>query len=216
MDHRQRVLAVVILTVLITLSVGFVTEYFRQSMTFSWTLEEGDEFIFEVKVTGNTTTDSQVSPPPFIDMNNTRINVEIISLPNVSIVFYAESFLEKIVEHLKTRTVFENGSEVPSEYRFIINKHISKCMLPIGGWRHLESFFSNKIENPLMEHESYISAHRKNSFYFGYSSYEIYEAEQWFGIIDLETGIPMIVSFWFFRTSQTRSYSYNLTMSLLM
>ncbi|MGY5856384.1 MAG: hypothetical protein RTS72_07265 [Candidatus Thorarchaeota archaeon] len=215
MDRRQRILAGVILTIVITLSVGFVTEYVRQSMTFSWTIEEGDVFIFDVSVTGSISTNATTLPPPLASMNNTRIAVEIISLPNVTIVFYARNFIENIVGHIKTATMFANGTNIPIEYYFPINIHLSRSMLPIGGWRHLDSFFQNKIDRPFLEHESYLSAHLSDSFYFGYSSNETIDMSEWHGIIDLDTGVPQIVSFWIHRISQPWTSMYNVTMSLV-
>ena len=215
MDHRQRILAVAILTIVITLSVGFVTEYVRQSMTFSWAIEEGDEFIFAVVVTGNRTTGTQVLPPPFADMNNTRIAVEIVSLPNVTITFYARNFIENIVEHLKTSSRFANGTDIPSEYYYTINKHVSQCVLPIGGWSHLDSFFPNQVDRPIMNQESYISAHLRNSFFFGYKSNTSNYESEWHGIIDLDNGVPLIASFWIYQEGQPWSYSYTVTMTLV-
>ncbi|MHA1964654.1 MAG: hypothetical protein ACW97G_08740 [Candidatus Thorarchaeota archaeon] len=213
MDHRRRILAVVILTVMIALSVGFVTEYVRQSMTFYWAIEEGDVFIFDVTVTGNTTTGTTTLPSQLISMNNTRITVVIISLPNVTITFYARNFIEDIVMQLKTRSTFVNGTDIPSEYYFEFNTHVSRSMLPVGGWSHLDLFFPNEIDRPIMEHESYLSARLRNSFYFGYSSNETNEASEWHGIIDLTTGVPQIVSFWLYQTNQPWTIWYNVTMS---
>ena len=215
MDHRQRILTVVILTIVITLSVGFATEYVRQSMTFSWAIEEGDVFIFDVLVTGSTSTNSTSLPPPLASMNNTRIAVEIISLPNVTITFYTTNFIENIVGHLKTSSTFANGTSIPTAYYFPINIHISRSMLPIGGWNHLDSFFPNEIDRPFLEHESYLSARLRDSFYFGYSSNETSKQSEWYGIIDLNTGVPQIVSFWVHRISQPWTYTYNVTMSLV-
>ncbi len=215
MNHHQRIIIAVTLTFVITFSIGFVTENIRQSMTFVWSIEGGDEFIFDVKVIGNTIINSTVLPPPFIEMNNTQIRVEVLSLPNVSIIFYAQTFLENIVEYTKTRSEFSNGSVLPSGIGATINRHISYCILPVGGWFHLDSFFPNQRDQPSMMHESYLSRFQRNLFYFGYSVNETYEAQEWHGILDLETGVPQIVSFWFFRTSQALTYWYNLTMSLL-
>jgi len=211
MDHRKRVLAAVILTIVIAISGGFVTEYVRQSMTFSWAIEEGDVFIFDVSVTGITTTGTMSLPPPLASMNNTRISVEVISLPNVTIIFYARNFIENIVEYLKTSSTFVNGTSIPVE----INTHISMSMLPIGGWNHLDTLFPNEISRPIMEHESYLSARLRNSFYFGYSLNETYDQSEWHGIIDLNTGVPQMVWFWVYRASQPWSYWYNVTMSLV-
>ena len=215
MDHRQRILTVVILTIVITLSVGFVTEYVRQSMTFSWAIEEGDVFIFDVSVTGDTSTNTTTLPPPLAAMNNTRIAVEIISLPNVTITFYARNFIENIVGHMKTSSTFSNGTSIPIGYYFPINVHVSRSMLPIGGWSHLDAFFPNEIDRPLLEDESYLSARLRDSFYFGYSSNETLEQSEWHGIIDLNTGVPQIVSFWIRRINQPWTSTYNVTMSLV-
>ncbi len=215
MDHRTRILTAVILTFVVTFSIGFVTENIRESMTFLWTIEEGQEFVFAVIVTGITITNSSVSPPPFIEMNNTYISVEILSLPNVTIIFYADTFLENIVEPVKTRSRFSNGTDIPAEFRFTINRHISRCILPVGGWGHLDFFFPNQIDRPSSVHESYISRFQGDSFYFGYSVNETYEAREWHGIIDLETGVPHITSFLLFRKSQSQSFWYNVTMSLV-
>ena len=215
MDHRQRILAVVILTLVITLSVGFITEYVRQSMTFSWAIEEGDVFHFDVSVTGFTSTNTTTLPPPLAPMNNTRIAVEIVSLPNVTITFYASNFIENIVEHMKTSSTFANGSNIPTQYYFPFNSHASKSMLPIGGWSQLDSFFPNKIDRPFFEYESYLSARLRNSFYFGFSLNETYEVSEWYGLYDLTTGIPHTVFFRLHRMSQPWTYEYNVTMSLV-
>jgi hypothetical protein len=200
---------------MITFSVGFATEYVRQSMTFEWAIEEGDMFVFDVLVKGNTTTGTQSLPPELLSMNNTRIAVEIISLPNVTITFYSDDFIDNIVEQQKTSTTFVNGTSIPSEYYYAINSHLSWCMLPIGGWTHLDAFFPNDLHRPFMEHESYLSARFRNYFYFGYSLNETYLQSKWYGIFDLNTGIPQIVSFWEYRTSQPWTHWHNVTMSLV-
>lgn len=215
MNHRQRIIAVVILTFVITLSVGIVTENIRQSMTFSWAIEEGDIFIYDISVTGNISTGTQALPPEILVMNNTRIAVEIISLPNVTITFYASDFIENVVEHLKTSSTFVNGTSIPSEYYYAINTHLSWSMIPIGGWSHLDLFFPNELHRPFMEHESYLSARFRNSFYFGYSLNETHLETKWYGIYDLNTGIPQVVSFWEYRLSQPWTHWHNVTMRLV-
>ncbi|MFW9787573.1 MAG: hypothetical protein ACFFE2_02370 [Candidatus Thorarchaeota archaeon] len=216
MDHRQRIVAAVLLTFMITVSVGFLTEYIRESMTFSWSIEEGDQFMYDVSVTGITTTGTTDLPPPFVEMNNTRIHVEVMSLPNVSIVFYSDSFIDNIVDYEKTSSQFANGTTIPLEFRYGINSHISRCLLPIGGWSHLDNLFPNQIRLSHIEHETYLSVHLRTSFFFGYSSNDSYDVHKWQAIIDVTTGIPMIVWFYFYRPSQPWSYWYNVTLSLVI
>ena len=213
MNQNERVIIAVILSFVIALSVVYVTEEVYQSMVFSWAIDEGDAFIFDVVVTGNRFSGNTTIPPPFAEMNNTRISVEIVSLPNVSIIFYSGPFLETVVEPTKTSSEFINGTDIPAPYRYAINTHISRCVLPVGGWRHLDSFFPNRIDRPFNEYQSYLSVHRGNSFYFGFSSNETTESHVWYGIIDLDTGVPQTVSFWIYQMGQLWTDSYNVTMS---
>ena len=205
----------VFLTLVITFAVGSVTEYARQSMTFEWAIEEGDVFIYDVLVKGNTTTGTQSLPPELLFMNNTRIAVEIISLPNVTIIFYADDFIRDVVEYMKTSSSFVNGTSIPSEYYYEINTHLSRCMLPVGGWTHLDAFFPNGLRRPFMEHESYLSARFRDYFYFGYTLNETYQQTKWFGHFDLDTGVPQIVSLWEYRTSQPWTHWHNVSMTLV-
>jgi hypothetical protein len=200
---------------MITLSVGFVTEYVRDSMTFSWAIEEGDVFLYDVSVKGNITTGTTTLPAHFLPLNNTRLSVEIISLPNVSITFYSGDFVEDIVEYVKTNTTFSNGTNIPTQFYFAINSYMSRCILPIGGWGHLDSLFPNDIERPVAPHESHLSARFSNYFYFGYSSNDTNQYIEWHGIIDTNNGIPQIVSFYNYWESPPWTYWYNVTMTLV-
>ena len=214
-NHRQRIISAVVLTLVISLSIGFFTEYIRQSMTFSWAIEENDVFVYEISVIGNTTTGTTTVPPQFAPMNNTRIAVEIVSLPNVSITFYAIDFIENIVEFLKTSTTFENGTGLHVQYSYAINSHVSNCILPIGGWSHLDSFFPNDIERPLLNDESYISVQFRDYFFFGYSYNNTNQHIEWFSHLNKLDGVPQLISFYNYMDSQPWIYWYNVTMTLI-
>jgi len=215
MDHRQRILTVIILTFMVTLAVVILTEDLYQSMIFSWKIEKETVLVYDVRVTGSVSSGNTTLPLSFAQMNNTRISATIVSLPNVSIIFYASDFLENVVDRLKTHSRFANGTDIPVEFGNPINTHISHCILPTGGWRHLDWFFPNHIDSPSSEHESYLSVFQQNLFYFGYSSNQTTEAEQWYGIVNLDTGIPQVVSFWIYRTSPLTISSYAVTLFLI-
>ena len=215
MDQRLKLVIVVVLTFIITLSVGFLTEYVRQSMTFTWGIEVGDEFVYEVSVTGNTTTGTQVLPPPLEPMNNTRIIVEIISLPNLTLYYHGTPFIEGVVEHLKTTTRFDDGSDIPNEFFFTINSHASWCILPTGAWGHLDSLFPNQVNISIPDQESYMTVSGTDSFFFGYWLNVTTNESEWHGIIDLNTGMPVVFSFSIWREGQPLSYSYNVTMTIV-
>lgn len=215
MDHRQRILAVVILTLIISLSFGYISETVRESMVFSWAIEEGNVFDFDVLVMGNTSSGSTTIPPPYAIMNNTRIRVMIVSLPNVSIIFYASSFIDNIIEYQKTSCSFVNGTDIPVAYYTAINTVMSQCMVPIGGWNHLDALFPNDINRPFMEQESYLSQHLGSSFYLGYKKATSNSEREWHGIIDLDSGVPLEASFQVYQVGQPWTHSYNVTMTLV-
>jgi hypothetical protein len=184
-------------------------------MTFTWAIEKSDVFIFDVSVTGSVSTSTITLPPQLAAMNNSRVAVEIVSLPNVTIIFYGSNFIETVVEHMKTSSTFSNGTIIPVQYYFAINSHLSNCFLPIGGWGHLDNFFLNEIERPFLEHESYVSASSSNFFYFGYSSNSSNHIIEWHCFIDPSTGVPQIVSFSDYHVNQPWTYTYNVTMRLV-
>ncbi|MFX1579088.1 MAG: hypothetical protein ACFFBJ_05530 [Promethearchaeota archaeon] len=215
MNHRQRIIAVVVLTVVITLSVGFVTEYVREFMTFSWAIEENDEFLYDISVKGNTTTGSLTLPPQYSTMNNTRISVEVVSLPNVTIIFDGYDFVESIVEYLKTSTTFSNGSNIPAQYYSAINIHVSMALLPIGGWHHLDSLFPNDVRRPFTQHETYLSYETRDHFYFGYSMNDTDRYVEWHSYIDKLSGVPQIISFFNYFESPPWTYWYNVTLTIV-
>ena len=184
-------------------------------MTFSWAIEENDVFLYDISVKGNITTGTTTVPPQFLPMNNTRIAVEIISLPNVTITFYSNDFIEDTVEYVKTSTTFSNGSDIPVEFYYVFNTHVSKCILPIGGWGHLDSLFPNDIERPVAPHESYLSAWLNDYFVFGFSSNDTNRHTEWHGIIDPLTGVPQVIILYNYWVSPPWTYWYNISMTLV-
>lgn len=214
MDRRLKLLIVVVLTFIITLSGGFLTEYVRQSITYSWAIEVGDEFVYDVSVIGNTTTGTQVLPPPLEPMNNTRIIVEITSLPNLTLMYYAHIFIQEVVEHPKTASRFEDDSDIPSEFYYAINAHASWSILPIGAWSHLDSLFPDQANQDIPDYQAYTSRSGVDAFIFGYWSNETVTWQEWRGIVDLDTGVPTVISFSVWSQGQPWSYFYNVTMTL--
>ncbi len=215
MDYRLKLVVVVFLSFIIALSGGFLTEYIRQSMTFSWAVEVGDEFVYDVSVVGNSTTPSQTLPPPFEPMNNTRVIVEIISLPNLTLYFYGAPFIQDVVEHAKTTVRFEDGTDIPAIFYYAMNTHASWSILPIGAWGHLDSLFPNQINKAVREQDSYISIHRGDSFFFGYWLNQTYSTSEWHASLDLTTGIPTMFSFSVYTVGTPWTHSYVVTMTLV-
>jgi hypothetical protein len=208
----MKLLVVVVLTFIITLSGGFLTEYFRQSISYSWAVGVGDEFVYEVSVTGNTTTPTQTLPPLYEPMNNTRIIVEITSLPNLTLMYYAHVFVQEVIEHLKTVSRFEDGSAIPVAYYNEINHHASFCILPIGAWGHLDSLFLDQFNG---QSEIYTAKGDVDSFIVGYWSNGTNSRREWQGTIDLETGVPTVITFSLWSRGQPWIYYNRVVMTLV-
>ncbi|MFW9814606.1 MAG: hypothetical protein ACFFEW_01685 [Candidatus Thorarchaeota archaeon] len=218
MNHRLKNLVVVVLTFVITLSGGLLTEYARQSMVFSWAINVGNEFVYDVTVIGNRTTTSQVLPPPFEPMNNTRIIVEITSLPNLTLMYYSFIFVQEVVNFLKTSSQFENRSPIPPELYNTINSHVSMSMLPIGAWGHLDSLFPDQTNIELSDHESFISRYDNGVFFFGHWENQTGprpEVNEWHGIYDVETGVPSLITISVISRGALVSDIYTITMTLV-
>ncbi|MFX1483174.1 MAG: hypothetical protein ACFFCP_08295 [Promethearchaeota archaeon] len=213
MDQRLKMLVVVALTGIISLAGVFLTEYTRQSITYSWAVEVGTELVYDISVVGNTSTGTQVLPPPFEPMNNTRIIVEINSLPNLTLYFYDTQFIQNVVEYPKTNSSLDDGSPIPAEYYFAINSRVSKCILPVGAWGHLDSLFPNHVNRKITDQESYISISGVDSFIFGYWINNTSSTSEWHGTLDLSTGIPTEFSFSIWSEGQPWSYAYTVTLT---
>ena len=51
MFHRKKLVTALALTLIVTLVVAVSTEGIRQYMQFSWEIDEGDQFLYDVSVT---------------------------------------------------------------------------------------------------------------------------------------------------------------------
>jgi hypothetical protein len=217
-DHRRKRLVVVVLTFVITLSGGLLTEYARQSFVYSWAIDVGDEFLYDVTVVGNRTTTTSVLPPPFEPMNNTQIVVEITSLPNLTLMYYSRLFVQEVVNYPKTSSQFEDGSPIPPEFYNTINSHMSMSMLPIGAWTHLDSLFPDQTNIELSDYESFISRFDNGFFFFGHWENQTRprpEVNEWHGIYDVNTGIPTLISVSVVSRGSLISDIYTITMTLV-
>jgi hypothetical protein len=211
-------LIVLVLTFVITLSGGILTEITRQSMVYSWAIDVGDKLVYDVTVTGNITTSQAILPPPLEPMNNTRIVVEITSLPNLSMMYYSRIFVQEVVNYPKTSSQFENGSPIPPQLYGTIESHMSMSLIPIGAWGHLDSLFPDQINRELINHESFISRYENDHFFFGHGENQTRprpRVDEWYGIYDLETGVPSLITISATSIGALVSYYYTVTMTLV-
>jgi hypothetical protein len=87
-------------------------------------------------------------------------------------------------------------------------------MIPKGAWGHLDSLFPDQANRDLPNYQSYISRTDTDSFIFGYWSNDTVSRTEWYCVMDLDTGIPIVISFSVWNEGQPWSYFYNVTMTL--
>jgi hypothetical protein len=162
-----------------------------------WAVNEGEEFTYVVRVYGyrciiNPENISQIfyDPPFYTPMNNTKIIMNISSLPFTPLPANQDVFAERVIEYMKTACRFENESAIPLDFHDRINQILSHCLLPIGDWEYLDSLYPNEIENPYTP-GMYISKKCSEHFEIGHILWTGYGEESWYGNVSLNLGIPI-------------------------
>jgi hypothetical protein len=216
MRYRKRMTTAVVLSLVVALLVSVSTESLRDYLYFRWQVQEGEQFIFEVSVKGYRKSGSMIYPVAQAVLNNTRLLVEIVSLPNDSLIIEGVTFAEQVIEYMKTQISFENGTGIPLNLFFEMHNLGSRCFLPRGPWNLLDSFYPDNLVQPINSTvESYIAYFRENSFFMGYISYGVNSSAGWNCVCSLNTGVPLIMETWAWNYGDLVEYSYNVTLSFV-
>ena len=216
MQYYKKMTAAVTLTIIVALLVSVSTENLREYLYFRWQVQEGEQFIYEVSVEGYREIDSTIYPIAQAVLNNTRLRVEIESLPSDSIIIDGTTFAEQVIEYAKTQISFENGTGIPTNLFFEMYNLGSRCFLPRGSWSLLDSFYPDSLARPVNSTaESYIAYLRENSFYMGYISYDLNSSSGWNCICSLNTGVPLFMETWAWSYGDLVEYSYNVSLSFI-
>jgi hypothetical protein len=206
----------VALTLIIALCVAVTTESVRGYLLFGWQIDEGEQFVFEISVEGYSKTGSFITPVAQMLLNNSRIQVEIVSLPANAIILDGQTFAQHVIEHLKTSTRFENGTSIPAGLYFELNNLASRSFFPRGPWNYLDEFYPDQFAQPMNETaESYISYLLDDVFYVGHIAYGEGQASGWHCLCSKDTGIPSEMTTWAWSIGGLHEYSYNVTLSIL-
>ncbi|MHA1390573.1 MAG: hypothetical protein ACTSR9_19345, partial [Candidatus Thorarchaeota archaeon] len=80
---RKKLVTALAITMIVTLVVAVSTEGLRNYMQFSWQISEGDQFVYDVSLTGHYQFGSSLLLN-LAPLNNTQVQVEIVSLHNIS------------------------------------------------------------------------------------------------------------------------------------
>jgi hypothetical protein len=163
---------------------------------FQWGVEVGDEFLYEVKVLGSNNNAS--IPIPYVKFNNTQIRMRLVSLPNVTLLNSSDKMVS-IIGYTKTECEFVNGSAITFNSRdgYFMNTSIpemlSRVIMPIGGWTHLNSYFPDDYGQNQYEANTYLSKIGQQWFYIGYYYFHIDFGYGWDANVSMSTGLPLSV-----------------------
>ena len=175
---------------------------------FEWEIEIGDSLSYEVRTWGNDDS-GYLAGIPFEEimlLNETFVEANISSLPPVNWITSAEFFLTTVVQVSKVNCSFVNETTLPSRANDIVTEMISVCLLPIGDWSVLDSFYADEIAPWEPGQEYYASRLLGEQFVFEWISYGDYDSrEEWTGFIALENGVPNKIM-WHYNHSMSDIY----------
>jgi len=197
-DRRKILLFVVVGLVIIS---GILV---IPSLPFSWGIEQGDELVYNVvfiRDTGGWYEQPNIPFPSINNFNNTQIIVTITHLPLIVLTLNGATFITLIVNPDKITCTLENGTEVDDEAFDLI----SNCILPIGGWDLIDSYFPNDTQSYQGSfYDTYFSEFGDDFFLFGYRKLIGDDTFiSWSGFVHISTGIPVYVRQTYFDLTYT-------------
>ena len=203
----KRVHQYVISTVIVfAIFVGFILIVPKGS--FEWGIDVGDSFYYEMRTWGDHGNQYLAGIPrnTLLILNNTVFETAIITLPPVNWITGAESFLTSVVRAIKVNCSFVNGTAIPSRVNDIVSEIISGCLLPIGDWSVLDSFYEDEIAPWEPSQEYYAAKLLEDRFVFEWMSYGDFDSrEDWIGEVALENGVPYKIV-WHYNHSMADIY----------
>jgi len=211
---RKRGIGIIIGTIIVVAGVGVLLSpigIFPPPVPFSWAVEVGDEFTFNITASSNG-----IYAPV-----NTTIKVRITSLSNDSI--FSEEDFRSLVYSDKVDCMFNNGSEIPYPLKSDINNFVSKFFLPVGNWEYIDSLYPDSIsevtENPGSTWiNSGLSQLYEDSIYFGRITNIIDDFDAgngWSGNISLSDGAPSSMEKWGFSFVDPDFYTWFFQLQLI-
>ena len=205
-EDRKKILLVVVVGLVIIGGILVIP-----SLPYSWGIEPGDELVYNVvfmRNTGGWPEQSNLQLPSINNFNNTQIVVTIAHLPLIVLTLNGDTFITIIVNPDKITCKLENGTEVADEAFNLI----SNCILPIGGWDLIDSYFPNDTESyqgPF--YDTYFSEFGDDFFHFGYRKLIGDDTSiSWSGFIHMSTGIPVFVTQRYFDLTYTNEIFFTL------
>ncbi len=201
---------------IVVVVVSVSSESVRSYIDFQWQISEGDRFLYDVSVTGYFRSGEQSLPLTLAPLNNTQVQVEIMTLPNIPLFISPSSFVENVIEFDKTHTTYADGTLIHILRYHDINILASRCFLPFATWSYLDSFYPDQVprpENASITVESYFAYPFHEFFIIGFVSYSETSESGWFGYVHPSTGVPHNMTSWGWSSVDVADFSYVMTLT---
>ena len=202
MNRNKQLIAALTVSVVVLIGIFVIPPLlFPELVEFqgNWVIAVDDTYQFEIESWGELNygkyNESQVDG--LLSLNDTVINVTITYLPTLDFRIIKTSFENKIVVVQKISCIFSNGSEIPTTWVELISESISGCILPVGSWQTLDTYYPTYMQlarAPFSSEGFYFSELRSESFQFGKSRRGMDDNERWNGTISLDSGFPSLIS----------------------
>lgn len=182
--------------------------------SFSWAVNEGDEFFFDTTVDGQYSYTSFI-PEELLAAANISISVKIVSLPDCFI--ESEQDFISLINTVKVSCTYLNGTDLSYDAASSLNAFVSRFILPIGGWEYIDWLYPDNKDDDAARNgwiiDSYLSESQEDRFYFGYYYSYIDSGNSWGAYISTATGIPQHIHTGAFAASSPDPYSWTLMFS---
>ena len=219
MARRKRGTGIIIGGIIVIVGVGVLLSpigIFPPPIPFTWAIEVGDEFTFNITASGINSTNNYLAP-----LVNTTIQVRITSLTNNTV--FSEEGFRSLVNSDKVDSMFSNGSDIPYPLKTDIADFVSRFFFPIGAWDYVDGLYPDSIsevtENPGSTWiNSGLSHLFADTLYFGRITNIIDDFDAgngWSGNISLSDGVPSCMEKWGFSFGDPDFYTWIFQLQLI-
>jgi len=173
-----------------------------------WYVQEDDTYEYLVQVTGYKIESGYPFPVPFAFLNNTHLTIRITSLPSINLE-NETSFSENVIEFQKASCINQNSTGEQEQLTVII----SKCILPIGAWNEIDTFYPSLIrfENESF-YQTYFSEIQGGWFVIGHRISLVNSDKMWSAFVENSTGLPHLITYWNYADYCCGEYNYTVTL----
>ncbi|RDE17127.1 MAG: hypothetical protein C4K47_00205 [Candidatus Thorarchaeota archaeon] len=207
--------------ILANLIAAFSVFQYAQLETPRWRVNPGLAMTYFIAVTGNSTSvfeeNITYGPPPFYVLDDSLISINVTSLPSLDDALSSSSFTEHVIDYLKTQQVgalrHYDGTEIVGAKYDFLNAVVSRCILPVGGWSLLDSFYVDEPE-PGFVCNTYFSEVEQDGFLIGHRTYAAGSGIGWSAKVDTVTGVPFTLTIWAMQLQGIDRYSYSIVLTL--